>query len=127
MDVRRYDPRRIVRDALDDHSVASDLAPTPTPAQTTGFAASAPVPDAATAQSASLQAATEQRWIVAGGTSGHPRRILAADPRSDDRLTEQPDARSSEPRPAGSRGGQCDARFAPEVAVAAGSEQETAS
>ena len=67
-DLRRYDPRRIVRDAL----------------------AEPPAP---------VEAKTRQRWVAAGGTSGHPRRILVTEPVPEEGSLEPPAAAQGEPRP----------------------------
>jgi hypothetical protein len=62
-----------VRDALEDAPVPTDSAQPRTQART-----AAPVP--------------RQRWIVAGGTSGHPRRILITEPSPEHRLPDGVDA-----------------------------------
>ncbi len=106
VDLRQYDPRRIVRDALEHDPIADSAQPQP-PAQTAGGAASpqaGPVADAAASASARdpiaphavvagtaaaeaaapVESACRQRWIVVGGTSGHPRRVLITEPTLED-------------------------------------------
>ena len=87
MDLRRYDPRRIVRDALDDDPIASGAAQTQQgitapPTDPTAPASAVALPEGA----APSEPATRQQWIVAGGTSGHPRRILITEPFPEDQL-----------------------------------------
>jgi len=70
LDPRRYDPRRIVREAWDD----ADAATVPTsPAEVAVDAAQLPEPAAE-----SVVTAPAGRWVVSG-SSAHPRRIWVSD------------------------------------------------
>ncbi|WP_062378802.1 Sec-independent protein translocase subunit TatA/TatB [Demequina pelophila] len=108
-DVRQYDPRQIVREALAGEPVASSAAASPTapspaapsPAAGPEPASPAPepesmpsgstplVPDPAPAESPA--AAKRQRWVVVGGTSGHPiRRLVDVEPDTEADTTPPP-------------------------------------
>lgn len=135
---RRYDPRRIVRDALADVPVAvsmtqvlpsvpppsadnarpddgaepasgAELASGAEPAENVGpdvavdvvlagpgAAASAARTGAAVSEGSGSAASsgplTRQRWVVAGGTSGHPRRVLITEPVPDAEPSAAPEA-----------------------------------
>lgn len=77
-EVQRYDPRRIVREALAEPSVAPEAS------------VAHPMPEDVTADGAPIATVDESkdaapvairtRWIVAGGSSGHPRRIRVVEP-----------------------------------------------
>lgn len=87
--VQQYDPRRIIREALQD---ADSPGPQPVVDQ------SPPASTDADASSERPAEASRAGWIVAGGSSGHPRRVRAARPRTiPDR---QADASLQEPEPA---------------------------
>ena len=90
VDLRQYDPRRIVRDALEHDLTAQSH--TPDPITPTAVARTA-APEAA-----AVDPATRQRWIVAGGTSGHPRRVLITEP--EERVPEEIDSSTESVSPA---------------------------
>lgn len=103
VDLRQYDPRRIVRDALEHDLTAPNSAQSHTPSQPAAdAAASVPAPEpiappavartAAPEAAAPVESATRQRWIVAGGTSGHPRRVLIIEPKPETRVPEAIDS-----------------------------------
>ncbi|WP_130840684.1 Sec-independent protein translocase subunit TatA/TatB [Corynebacterium neomassiliense] len=77
--IRRYDPRVIVRDALKDDALKDD-APQDAPAVVGTDTASVSEPDTAPEQDVTPEPepVMRERWIVVGGTSGHPvrRRVL---------------------------------------------------
>lgn len=80
-EVRRYDPRRIVREALAEPAATSASRPHRMPDE--GAVVGAPV-DASTvdaiAPASDAPIATRTRWVVDGGSSGHPRRIRVVEP-----------------------------------------------
>ncbi|SDH75953.1 twin-arginine translocase TatA/TatE family subunit [Agrococcus jejuensis] len=78
-EVQRYDPRRIVREALGEPVVANAA-----PAALAAPVAH-PMPDdigvhGTLADVEPAPVATRTRWVVAGGSSGHPRRIRVVEP-----------------------------------------------
>ncbi|MFT4307277.1 MAG: hypothetical protein QM604_10345 [Microbacterium sp.] len=108
-DLRKYDPRRIVREALEsspegrptvistvprpDTAGTAEVASAPEPvsaASATAETASGTEPAASGTEPASAASASEPaeppasapapRYVVVGGTSGHPRRVLVSSP-----------------------------------------------
>lgn len=71
-DLRQYDPRRIVRDALREPAPAADA---PTRPAADRPPEQEPVEEASTG-AAEATPEVPMRWVVTGGSSGHPRRRL---------------------------------------------------
>lgn len=80
-EVQRYDPRRIVREALAEPAVARVAHPMPDDVGSDG-ATVEPADRAEPAETGEPAPAVETRtrWVVAGGSSGHPRRIRVVEP-----------------------------------------------
>lgn len=80
-EVQRYDPRRIVRDALAEPAAPVTPVAHPMPDEVAAGGAPVAAPPAEASAPPSIEpGATRTRWIVAGGSSGHPRRIRVVEP-----------------------------------------------
>lgn len=80
--LQQYDPRRIVREALERSDEAESERPPATPiSHVAGPAAEPGNADAVPDQVGTDVSAPEPggRWIIAGGSSGHPRRVRVVD------------------------------------------------